>query len=1087
MPHTTSSLVISIVVLSASFTATVRAQDPLYALNDKIGPVAELVPDAFFGASVDTDAGRAVVGSPGSNRAFVYVQGTDGWLVEAEIVPPDLPGELDYYSFGAAVAISGDVIAVGAPDARKFGYEEGVVCVFRRSTVGVWELEQEFELWDLSLLGDHHFGASVAISGGTILVGGPDHRVSGEPIGSGAAFIFGWTGAVWHLDQRLTAAFQDTGDHFGAAVSLSGDTAVIGAPNDDALLAPDAGLAFVFTSSGGVWSQAKQLKASDAGSDDHFGAAVSVAIGRILVGAPDADHAAGTDAGAAYVFTGSGLSWTQDAILTAGDADTNDFFGAAVVVTTFGAAAVGAPGDNLGMLQADAGSAYVFEYGAGSWVEMQKLTDPISLASDGFGSSITLNGDTLLVGVANDNLRWVDDAGSVQVFIEEAGTWIHSQGLQGQWGLADYDQWFGSDVAVDGDTMVVGVPDSATHCVHVLVRDGDTWSRQQELCSPLGAIMNDGFGQFVAISGDTVVVGAHDSSTATIDNCGLAYVYVRTSTISGPLWELQRRLEASNAIQNAHFGWDVAIDDDTIAVGTNGVGSVYVFNRSGTLWTEDQILRPSAPIVGHFGWSVAVKGDVLAAGAPFYDGANTDSGTAYVFRRAGSVWTEEQMLIVGDLPSNAQFGHDVAVDETSLIVGAVQADAPGQSDAGAAYVFVESGSVWTLEQKLTATNPSSGSRFGDSTTILDDLAVVGSAFWTISAFNQAGAAYVFKRSGGAWTEHQFVFGSPIEAGAVFGTATAIASDGILVAAPFEEYRPIGDGAVYWFMEDFDEADLAVTIDDGQTEAVPGTPITYDITVTNAGPVDTLGASVSSAFPAELVGCAWTCVGSFGGTCTPGPVAGDISDTVDIPVAAQLDYSVDCIIDPAAAAGDLVTTATVASPPGVADPDQLNNTGIDTSTLTPLADLSITKDNGTTEIMHLQTTIYTIQVANTGPSDAPMSPVNDLFPLALTSCSWTCTPSPGATCPAGSIGDIDNPVSLPAGTSATFLATCTVRAAYGQCTNTAVVHAQSGLGVTDPDLGNNESTDTDDVIEDPDLIFFDHFETGDTSWWSATVP
>ena len=1089
-------LVVSIMLLTALAAGPMEAQDPLYAIADKIGPVAELEPDALFGASVDADAGRAVVGSPGSNRAFVYVNGPEGWVVEAELEPPEFTGgplDLDHENFGASVSITGDVIVVGAPQARLLvsasWYEEGAAVVFRRSPMGAWEMEQELQAWDIGLPGDHHFGAAVSISGSTIIVGGPDHRVYGEPFGSGAAFVFGWTGAVWHLDQRLTSAFQNTGDHFGDAVSLYGDTAATGAPNDAALLAPAAGRVFIFTESVGLWSVAQELTASDFGSDDHFGSAVSVALGRILVGAPDADHTAGTDAGAAYLFTGSGSSWTQDARLTAGDADTGDFFGAAVVVTTFGAAAVGSPGDNLGMLNIDAGSAHVFEYGAGSWTEIQKLTDPESLASDGFGSSIALNGDTLLVGVAFDNLRWASDAGSVQVFIDEAGTWIHNQGLQGQWDLGDDDQRFGTDAAVDGDTMVVGVPDSATHCAHILVRDGDAWSRQQELCSPLGAIMDDGFGRSVAISGDTVVVGAYDSSTVTIDNCGLAYVYVRTSTISGPLWELQQRFEASNAGQDAHFGWDVAIDGDTIAVGTAERGVVYIFNRSGTLWTEDQIL-PASPIPGaNFGRSVDVKGDLLAAGDPFYDGANTDSGTAYVFRRAGSVWAEEQMLIIDDLPSSAQFGHDVSVDETSLIVGALRADAPGQPGAGAAYVFVENGGAWTMEQKLIASDATSGAVFGKSTTISGDLAAIGSVFWKVLSLYQSGATYVYKRSGDMWTEHQRLLGSPIESGAHFGIATAIASDGILVAAPGESFHPVGDGAVYWFMEDFDEADLALFLDDGQPEAVPGTPITYTVTVANAGPTDALGATVGSAFPTELLGCTWTCIGSPGGTCTPGPVAGDISDSVDIFVGAHLDYTVDCLIDPGSPTpGDLIATATVTSPLGIVDPDQLNNTDIDTSTLTPLADLGITKDNGVTEIMHRETTTYTIDVANAGPSDAPGTGVTDLFPLALTSCSWTCTPDPGASCWPGSVGDIDNGADLPVGTSVSFVATCTVRSAYGQCSNTATVIAQWGsFGIIDPDLANNESTDTDDVIPNPALIFYDGFETGGTTMWSSTVP
>ena len=350
----------------------------------------------------------------------------------------------------------------------------------------------------------------------------------------------------------------------------------------------------------------------------------------------------------------------------------------------------------------------------------------------------------------------------------------------------------------------------------------------------------------------------------------------------------------------------------------------------------------------------------------------------------------------------------------------------------------------------------------------------------------AGATYVFDRAGSIWTEIQALHGSPIELGARFGISVEDTPDGLLVGALLEDFLPMGYGAVYFYTTTLDRSDLAVTVTDGQSEAVPGTTVTYDIVVTNGGPDDALGATVSDVFPPELTGCSWTCVGSSGGVCTSGPVAGDISDTVDLPVGARLDYTAVCLVDPAAG-GDLVNMVSATPPAGVADPNLVNNTDVDTDTLTPLADLSINKDDGTTEVFENQPTTYTIVVTNAGPSDAPGSPVIDLFPWCLANCEWTCTADPGAWCPAGSTGDIDNGVDLPVGTSATFLATCTVVAAYGQCSNTAGVFAQAGNGVVDPDLANNESTDINDVLPDPYRIFADGFDIGDTSRWSHVVP
>ena len=1089
---------VAVLALAAIMTAgNAGAQDPLYALADKLGPVGALEPDALVGTSVAMDGIRAVVGAPGTNDAFVFVNGPDGWKLEAELLPPDYSGtpfDVQYNTFGHAVAISGDVIAIGDPGARisvsSVWYEEGAICVFRRSAGGIWELEQELTVYHVSYLGDTHYGASVAMSGDTIIGGAPDDTRFGEPNESGSAFVFSWTGLVWHLDQRLISAYQAAEDHFGAAVDVFADTAVVGAPDREVLLWTDAGRAYVFTRSGGSWSQAADLTASDASGSDHFGAAVSVAIFRVLVGAPDDNHAAGTDAGSAYIFTGAGSSWTQVAKLTAGDAANGDRFGAAVSVSSLGGAVIGAPEDNLGTLGIDAGSAYFFKPVTGVWIEDQKIIDPDGSISDFFGSSVALSGSYTLIGAPMDEVRTIDNTGSAQLFFDDGNSWDHQDSLYGQWGFGLFWQRFGSDIAVDGDTMVVGVPESEWRSVQVFVRDGDEWIFQQELLSQMGWQFNDAFGGAVAISGDSIVVGAPLGQISGFHVAGVAYVFVLTSTISGPVWELQQRLEPSDGEDGWRFGNDVAIDGDTVMVGSPGRsagGGVYLWTRGGSVWSEDAILEPADMEAGdEFGVAVELSGDFLAAGATGDDHAGDDSGAVVLFSRTGSVWTEGQKLTAAEPQAGSDFGISVARDGATLITGATGTEISGHVGAGAAHVFVETGGVWSEQQRLTASDPNAGNMVGSSVTLSGDIAAVGALGWRFMSLNWAGAAYVFDRGGSVWTEIQTLHGSPIQLGARFGGSIENTPDGLVVGASLEDFLPMGYGAVYFFTTTIDRSDLSVTVTDGQSEAVPGTTVTYDIVVTNAGPDDALGATVSDVFPPELTGCSWTCAGTSGGVCTSGPVAGDISDTVDLPVGAQLDYTAVCLVDPAAG-GDLVNTVNATPPSGVADPNLVNNTDVDTDTLTPLADLSIDKDNGTTEVFEHQPTAYTIVVTNAGPSDAPGSVVSDIFPPSLSYCSWTCTADPGAWCPAGSTGDIDNGVDLPVGTSATFIATCTVTAAYGQVINTAEVLAQAGNGVVDPNLGNNESTDIDDVLPDPYRIFADGFDIGDTSLWSHVLP
>jgi uncharacterized repeat protein (TIGR01451 family) len=282
-----------------------------------------------------------------------------------------------------------------------------------------------------------------------------------------------------------------------------------------------------------------------------------------------------------------------------------------------------------------------------------------------------------------------------------------------------------------------------------------------------------------------------------------------------------------------------------------------------------------------------------------------------------------------------------------------------------------------------------------------------------------------------------------------------------------------------------QADLAITKTDRQTTAVPGGELTYIITAYNAGPIGVTGASVSDFFPPEL-SCTWVCTGSGGATCTPGPVAGDLSDTVDLPVDGTASYAVSCVIDPGAT-GLLINTASVTTPAGVSDPNAANDSATDSDLLTPRADLAITKDNGTSTVAPGGATTYTIVAANPlGPSDAPGSTVTDVFPSSL-SCTWTCIGSGGAGCTPGPVaGDLVDTAHLPLGGAATYSAVCDVDPeASGTLTNTATVAAAAG--VTDPDPGNDSATDEDAITPVDPLIFADGFESGDVSAWSAAVP
>jgi uncharacterized repeat protein (TIGR01451 family) len=262
---------------------------------------------------------------------------------------------------------------------------------------------------------------------------------------------------------------------------------------------------------------------------------------------------------------------------------------------------------------------------------------------------------------------------------------------------------------------------------------------------------------------------------------------------------------------------------------------------------------------------------------------------------------------------------------------------------------------------------------------------------------------------------------------------------------------------------FPVADLSVTKTDGVTTATPGGSVTYTITASNAGPSNAPGATVADTFPASLT-CTWTCVGAGGGTCTASG-SGNLNDSVNLPAGGSVTYTASCTIS-AAATGTLSNTATVAAPGGVNDPTPGNNSATDSDTLSPQADLSVTKTDGVTTATPGGSVTYTITASNAGPSNAPGATVADIFPASLT-CTWTCVGAGGGTCTASGSGNLNDTVSLPAGGSVTYTASCTISAsATGTLSNTATVTAPGG--VNDPTPGNNSATDSDTLSPQADL-------------------
>ena len=294
------------------------------------------------------------------------------------------------------------------------------------------------------------FGSSVALTHGLAVIGAISDNTQ-EP-NTGSAYIFECCAGVWSEAAKLIAEDGAEGDHLGASVAISGDMAVVGAPDDDAM-GFRSGSAYVFERQlDGTWTQFQKLTASDGAPVDHFGDGVAISGTIIVVGAR-ADDDLGWGSGSAYVFERflSGL-WFQVAKLRASDGKFLDAFGSSVAVDG-NTALIGSPGAHgLGYWE---GAAYVFERASdGTWSEVAKLFAADGENSDGFGHAVALEGDTALLGAPGD-----DDhgqcSGSAYVFVRgQDRTWSQVTKLVPE----DGELWdcFGNDVAVSGNIGVIG-------------------------------------------------------------------------------------------------------------------------------------------------------------------------------------------------------------------------------------------------------------------------------------------------------------------------------------------------------------------------------------------------------------------------------------------------------------------------------------------------------------------------------------------------------------------------------------------------------------------------------------------------------
>ena len=369
----------------------------------------------------------------------------------------------------------------------------------------------------------------------------------------------------------------------------------------------------------------------------------------------------------------------------------------------------------------------------------------------------------------------------------------------------------------------------------VMFYDGSTWRgmafTDEEKVAPQSHESNDpaangAFGSRVAISGNYAIIGSPHLTSNGVNNTGAVFIFFK----SGSGWQQQKKIINPNPAQNDYFGSAVAISGDYCVVGSASKtigsnasqGKVYVYKRNGTDWVLDgSFTKTGGTAYEDFGWSVGIteqsSGAVfLSVGIPYSDVYVSNGGEVYCYKRSSSngKWSYLQSIFPGDIGPSDYFGSSISMDEDYMIIGAPAQDNTTYSlaDAGAAYVYVFGGGVWTLQQKFQGTTATA--QYGLALSISGNKIAIG-APWATTYTNTSSSVYLYKRTGSTWANTGYLFiynfeivpaagqitgtgngGSISIANITFGMSVSLDGDNLLIGASGGLDYPNGGSSYY---------------------------------------------------------------------------------------------------------------------------------------------------------------------------------------------------------------------------------------------------------------------------------------------------
>ena len=726
---------------------------------------------------------------------------------------------------GRAMAVSGDMVVVGAPNADVGGnVDQGAVYIFNRNQGGAETWGQFKKLTSADGAASDRFGMAILLAGDTLMVSAIYTRV-GTTYNQGSVYIFerNQGGADnWGQVKKISAADGSNGDKYGWSLAVSGTTLAVGAIQADVGGNADQGAVYLYgRNQGGTnqWGLIRKLVAADGIADDQFGSALGAEGDLMVVGAAGADLGGVVNQGAVYLLArneGGADVWGQVKKFTVP---------AAIPYANFGHS-VGISGGTV--VACGPGWALVFSRNQGgldAWGQVAVLTPADNPSASGFGSSVAISADLIAVGA-----MWA----SIGSNSHQGAVYLYQQNLGGadQWGQAlklvhagaAAEDRFGSDLALAGDRLVVGAQGvdagsmADTGAAYVFTRAGGRWIQAAQRNA--GASTDGVFGWQVALSGDVLVVGNDLATVGSHEHQGAAYVFARNQT-GAEKWGLVKKLISFDGVAEDRFGDAVAVDGDLVVVGAplaefaaqTDRGAAYVFRRNqGGMdnWgLVTKLLAADGAVEDHFGSAVSVSNDIILVGAPWANiSGRNNQGAAYLYYRnqgGAQAWGLVKKIYAADGAAVDWFGYSVAVDGEQALIGSIFVDIAGRADQGAAYVFWRNqggADNWGQVARLTAGDGAADDQFGTAVALDRDRALVGVPRASVSGRPGQGAAYLFERNqggGNQWGQLAKLTAKDGLTGDGLGIAVGLSGDRIVVGASQVNIAGQSDqGAVYIF-------------------------------------------------------------------------------------------------------------------------------------------------------------------------------------------------------------------------------------------------------------------------------------------------